>query len=378
MSIENKRMQQRYGTYEQFQNDKTNLLPYEFASVISGDENTVSGRGLYFNFGTNTANRILTDEDKQELESNQMLVDTDTTTIEFNTNNPKIIYVNAVVDNVKGIVVTTADNSVQFFKGGNGIIKYRSQNGVDTYGSWQPFGKLAITNANKGSTDYIPSIKAVVDYISNIVTILETALGKKENTFNKVSSMPESPTTAQYLSAMAVKLYVEGKGYLTSNDIRDKEDTSNKVTSISKNSTDKEYPSAKCVYDNTVNKTEFVNLTDYISIADMSNFTDPTKLYHFFCDDVSIDEECTLQFIWSGEVAEGPSGEVYPNSTQIIITGTGRVLKRTSDDEGIWGNLIEMESTSNKVAVINPNTATNDQYPSTLAVVNYVNSVLNN
>ena len=379
MSIENKRMQQRYGTYEQFQNDRTNLLPNEFASVISGDENTASGRGLYFNFGTNTANRILTDEDKQELETNQMLVDTDTTTVEFNTNNPKIIYVNALVDNVKGFVVTVADNSVQFFIGSNGIIKYRSQNGVDTYGSWQPFGKSAITNANKDRADYIPSIKAVVDYIANIVATLETALGRKESTFNKVSSMPESPTTAQYLSAMAVKLYVESKGYLTSTDIEDKEDTSNKVTSISKNSTDTQYASAKCVYDNTVNKIEFINVTDYISIANMSNFTDQTKLYHFFCDDVSIHEECTLQFIWSGEIATGQGGvDVYPNSTQIIITGTGRVLKRTSDDEGIWGNLIEMERTSNKVAVINPNTATNDQYPSTLAVVNYVNSVLNN
>ena len=162
--------------------------------------------------------------------------------------------------------------------------------------------------------------------------------------------------------------------------LQHKENDTNKVTSISKNSTDTQYASAKCVYDNTVNKIEFVNLTDYTSIADMSNFTDQTKLYHFYCDDVSIDEECTLQFIWGGEVAEGPSGEVYPNSTQIIITGTGRVLKRTSDDEGTWGSVTDVlalkEDSINKISIIDPNTATNTQYPSALAVVNYINTIL--
>ena len=58
MAIEKKRMQQRYGTYDQFQADKENLLPNEFASVTSGDPNTSDGKGLYFGYGSGKAKRI--------------------------------------------------------------------------------------------------------------------------------------------------------------------------------------------------------------------------------------------------------------------------------------------------------------------------------
>ena len=64
MAIEKKRMQQRYGTYQQFQDNINNLLPNEFASVVSDDPNTDSGEGLYFQCGSNTPKRILTEEDK--------------------------------------------------------------------------------------------------------------------------------------------------------------------------------------------------------------------------------------------------------------------------------------------------------------------------
>lgn len=56
MAIEKKRMQQRYGTYDQFQ--KENLLPHEFASVTSGDPNTSDGKGLYFGYGSGDVKRI--------------------------------------------------------------------------------------------------------------------------------------------------------------------------------------------------------------------------------------------------------------------------------------------------------------------------------
>lgn len=58
MAIEKKRMQQRYGTYDQFQADKENLLPNEFASVTSGDPNTSDGKGLYFGYGSGNVKRI--------------------------------------------------------------------------------------------------------------------------------------------------------------------------------------------------------------------------------------------------------------------------------------------------------------------------------
>ena len=71
MSMESKRMRQRYGTYEQFQTDKVNLFPNEFASVTSGDVNTSNGKALYFNFGSDECQRILTDEDTQNFASSE-------------------------------------------------------------------------------------------------------------------------------------------------------------------------------------------------------------------------------------------------------------------------------------------------------------------
>lgn len=69
MAIENKRMQQRYGTYTQFDADKSNLLPHEFASVTANDPNTTSGKALYFYSGSGEPNRLLTDEDKNAIDS---------------------------------------------------------------------------------------------------------------------------------------------------------------------------------------------------------------------------------------------------------------------------------------------------------------------
>lgn len=60
-----KRMQQRYGSYQQFQNDKQNLLPNEFASVTSGDPNTSRGKALYYAFGPGDTCRLMTAEDAQ-------------------------------------------------------------------------------------------------------------------------------------------------------------------------------------------------------------------------------------------------------------------------------------------------------------------------
>ena len=102
-----------------------------------------------------------------------MIVDTTTTDVPFNVNNPKIIYVNATVDGEKGVVTTIADNSAQFFLGRNGNLKRRSQNGPNSYpSSWDLIAernsnkKNSITNSNRQSTTYYPTIKAVVDYVT--------------------------------------------------------------------------------------------------------------------------------------------------------------------------------------------------------------------
>ena len=89
MAIEKKRMQQRYGTYQQFQDNINNLLPNEFASVVSDDPNTDSGEGLYFQCGSNTPKRILTEEDKS------LPV---VTTVDVNSDNDHIPTAKAVYD----------------------------------------------------------------------------------------------------------------------------------------------------------------------------------------------------------------------------------------------------------------------------------------
>lgn len=63
MAIEKKRMQQRYGTFEQYTADKNNLLPNEFASVTSGDTSSTDGTALYFKSGIKDPIKVITAND---------------------------------------------------------------------------------------------------------------------------------------------------------------------------------------------------------------------------------------------------------------------------------------------------------------------------
>lgn len=63
MAIDKKRMQQRYGTFEQYTADKNNLLPNEFASVTSGDTSSTDGTALYFKSGTKDPMKVITAND---------------------------------------------------------------------------------------------------------------------------------------------------------------------------------------------------------------------------------------------------------------------------------------------------------------------------
>ena len=130
--------------------------------------------------------------------------DNTTTAVPFNVNNPKIIYLNAVVDGENGIVITSAHNSgFQFFFGRNGTTKIRLRNGSDTYTDWQPAAEKAanksnaITSSNKTSSTLFPTIKAVVDYLAE----------KYEALSNKLTSaygIDGDSTDAQYPTAKAV------------------------------------------------------------------------------------------------------------------------------------------------------------------------------
>ena len=144
--------------------------------------------------------------------------DSTTTEVPFNVNNPKIIYLNAVVDGENGIVITSAQTaSFQFFFGRNGTTKIRLRNGADTYSEWQPAAekiinkKNAITNANKSSAEFYPSIKALVDYIAENYEALSNKLTSE-------AGIDEDSTDTEYPTAKAVfdlKAYI---GY-TSGDI---------------------------------------------------------------------------------------------------------------------------------------------------------------
>lgn len=63
MAIDKKRMQQRYGTFEQYTADKNNLLPNEFASITSGDTSSTDGTALYFKSGTKDPMKVITAND---------------------------------------------------------------------------------------------------------------------------------------------------------------------------------------------------------------------------------------------------------------------------------------------------------------------------
>lgn len=177
--------------------------------------------------------------------------DSTTANVVYNAANPKTIYLNATVDGESGIILTTADNSTQFFFGGNGTIRKRAQNNPSAYGDWETIAekmsnkKNAIANANKTSTDYYPSIKAVADYLT------ANYLGSGDN------------TVAWENLAAAVQMLINGK-----------ENTSNKLTSedgIDSDSTDAQYPTAKAVFDFGAEIVDTVNEDISETNADVSD-----------------------------------------------------------------------------------------------------------
>ncbi len=177
--------------------------------------------------------------------------DSMTANVVYNTANPKTIYLNATVDGESGIILTTADNSTQFFFGGNGTIRKRAQNNPSAYGDWETIAekmsnkKNAITNANKTSTDYYPSIKAVADYLT------ANYLGSGDNTVSWANL------------AAAVQTLINGK-----------ESASNKLTSedgIDEDSTDAQYPTAKAVFDFGAEIVDTVNEDISETNADVSD-----------------------------------------------------------------------------------------------------------
>ena len=132
-----------------------------------------------------------------------IVFDDTTETVTFSANNPKTIYLNAVANSVKGIVITSKGNDFQYFFGRDGSIKTRYWTGGTSYSNWydkteKPSNKAdEITNANKTSNVLYPTIKAVVDYL----------VANYESLSNKLTSangIDEDSTDTEYPTAKAV------------------------------------------------------------------------------------------------------------------------------------------------------------------------------
>lgn len=97
------------------------------------------------------------------------------------------------------------------------------------------------------------------------ITKVKTALDNRyEKNYNKKSTIPIEPGTNDYPTSNAVKEFVEGKGYITQQDISGKEDKTNKVTSWHATTSDSRYPSEKLVKDSLDNKVDSSTLSNFI------------------------------------------------------------------------------------------------------------------
>lgn len=133
MAIENKRMLQRYGTYSQYEANKSNILPNEFISVTEDSPDTPDGSALYFKNGTNEPERILTNVDRTALENQ---------------------------------IDTKLDNSAEAVGFSNLTTEVRDtiQNKEDSDNK-----KAFITDANKRSNIQFPTIGAITEFTENFV-----------------------------------------------------------------------------------------------------------------------------------------------------------------------------------------------------------------
>ena len=182
------------------------------------------------------------------------IVDTTTQTVEYNANNPRIIYTHALVNSKNAIVLTTSDNYYQlaFCYDGTEYTRQLTSGGSTTYNPWLIVKNESTNNKqssiaayNQASPTMYPSIKAVVDYLT------ANYIGSGNNTVSWDNL------------AVAVQNLINGK-----------ENTSNKLTSqtgIDSTSTDAQYPTAKAVFDFGVEIVDVVNEDISETNADVSD-----------------------------------------------------------------------------------------------------------
>lgn len=264
--------------------------------------------------------------------------DTTTTNVVYNANNPKTIYLNATVDDETGIVITAKDNGFQYFLGRSGTLKIRHFSGGTSYSNWTQVTervdnkKNSITSSNRTSTDYYPSIKAVVDYLAANYEALSNKLSSE-------AGIDEDSTDNEYPTAKAVYNFVEIVTDDIYTDIVTKENLSNKKTTITGYETSNQfYPTIKA-------------LVDYL----VANYE---VLSNKLTSEEGIDSDST--------------DTQYPTAKAVYDLGVEIVGLVNDDISNVESRLVLKESTSNKQSSITAvNKASTALYPSIKAVYDY-------
>ena len=132
--------------------------------------------------------------------------DSTTASVGYNADNPKTIYTNATVNGKSAFVLTTSNNYYQIALcvDGTEYTRELTAGGSVIYKPWAPVNNektdnktSAINSSNRTSTDYYPSIKAVVDYLAANYEALS-------NKLTSAYGIDEDSTDAQYPTAKAV------------------------------------------------------------------------------------------------------------------------------------------------------------------------------
>lgn len=167
MAIEKKRIQQRYGTFEQYTADKNNLLPNEFASVTSGDTSSTDGTALYFKSGTKDPIKVITENDNT------------------------FITIPNKEDNInKAIDKSINDNT--------NTLKYPSLKYL--YGYFYDFNEIDELLEDKANTTDITTINSNISQLSSDITNINTNLENNYYTSDTINGIRNS-----LLSAISLK-----------------------------------------------------------------------------------------------------------------------------------------------------------------------------
>lgn len=167
MAIEKKRMQQRYGTFEQYTADKNNLLPNEFASVISGDTSSTDGTSLYFKSGTKDPVKVITANDNT------------------------FITIANKEDNINKVIDKSTNDDIN-------TLKYPSLKYLYSY--FYDYNKIDKLLENKANTTDITTINGNISQLSTDITNININLENNYYTSDTINNIRNS-----LLSAISLK-----------------------------------------------------------------------------------------------------------------------------------------------------------------------------